>query len=139
MDELSVEVEAMIYPTEDREKVLAAIGNVVTVSDVSELEVRPGIHIVRGKGSGKECLEKLQTIVGQDRIRSAARALLFSAITDNGLEFHLNKQVALVNHVSFCSVEGESPLGPITIKVKCSDPTALVDWLAPRPQDRVKE
>ena len=139
MDELSVEVEAMIYPTEDREKVLAAIGSVVTVSDISELEVTPGIHIVRGKGSGKACLEELQTIIGQDRIRSAARATLFSAITANGFEFHLNKQVALVNHVSFCSVEGESPLGPITIKIECSNPTALVDWLAPRPQDKVKE
>ena len=139
MDELSVEVEAMIYPTEDREKVLAAIANVVTISDISELEVRPGIHIVRGKGSGKVCLEKLQTLVGQDRIRSAARATLFSAITGNGLEFHLNKQVALVNHVSFCSVEGESPLGPITIKIKCPNPTVLVDWLAPRPEDRVKK
>jgi hypothetical protein len=134
-----VEVEAMIYPTEDRDKVLAAIGNVVTVSDISDLEVRPRIHIIRGKSSGKACLEKLQTLVAQVRIRSAARALLFSAITDNGFEFHLNKQVAFANHVSFCSVEGESPLGPITIKIKCSDPTALVDWLAPRPQDRVKE
>ena len=139
MNELSVEVEAMIYPTEDREKVMAAISNVATVSNISEQEVRPGIHIVRGKGSGKGCLEKLQTLIGQDRIRSAARALLFSSITGNGLEFHLNKQVALVNHVSFCSVEGESPLGPITIKIECSNPTEVVDWLAPRPQDRVKE
>ena len=139
MDEISVEVEAMVYPTEDREKVIAAISNVVTVQDVSELEVRPGIHVVRGRGSGKECLVKLQNLLRQDRIRDAARALLYSAITTNGLLFHLNKQVAFVNHVSFCSAEGESPLGPITVKVQCSNPTMVIDWLAPGIQDRVKE
>jgi predicted RNA binding protein with dsRBD fold (UPF0201 family) len=139
LDEIIVEVEAMVYPTEDRQKVIAAINNVVTVPDIIELEVRPGIRVVRGRGSGKECLVKLQNLLRQDRIRDAARALLYSAITTNGLLFHLNKQVALVNHVSFCSAEGESPLGPITVKVQCSNSTMLIDWLAPSIQDRVKE
>jgi len=131
LDEVSVEVEAMVYPTEDREKVLTAINNVVTVGGISQLQVRPGVQVIRGKGSGEECLIKLQNLLGQDRIRAAARALLYSSMTSNGLVFHLNKQVALVNHVSFCSPEGESPLGPITIRVECSNPALLIDWLAP--------
>ena len=138
MDEITVKVEAMIYPTEDREKVIAAVNNVVTVPDVSELEIGPNIHVVRGRGSGKDSLAKLQNLIKQDRIRDAARALLYSAITTNGIEFHLNKQVALVNHVSFCSAEGESPLGPITVKVECSNPAVVIDWLSPSVQDRVK-
>ena len=129
-------IEAMVYPTEDREKVLAAINNVSGTMEISEVEIRPGIRVIRGKGIGRDCLTKLQTLIRQDRIRDAARAILYSSITSNGLQFYLNKQVAFVNHVSFCSAEGESPLGPISLRVECSDPTTIVDWLAPSIQDR---
>jgi predicted RNA binding protein with dsRBD fold (UPF0201 family) len=139
LDDVSVEVEALVYPTEDREKVLAAVNNVVTLGETSELEVRSGIHIIRGRGFGKDCLLRLQNLIRQDRIRDAVRAILYSAIRASGLTFYLNKQVALVNHVSFCGVEGESPLGPITVRVKCSNPTMFIDWLAPTTQGRVKE
>ena len=129
----------MVYPTEDREKVLTAVNNLIDVRDIAEFEIRPGFHVIRGKGSGIECLTRLQNLLKQDRIRTAARAMLFSAMTANGLLFYINKQVAFVNHVSFCSVEGESPLGPITIKVECSSPTMVIDWLAPNIQGNVNE
>jgi len=139
LDEITVEIETIVYPTEDREKVIAAVGNLVFPEQVSELEIRPGIRVIRGKSSGKESLMKLQNLIRQDRIRDAARSLLHASMTANGLLFHLNKQVAFANHVSFCSTEGESPLGPITMKVECSNPTTLIEWLAPSLQNRAKE
>ena len=139
LDEISVEIEAMVYPTEDQERVFAAINNLVSLEQVSGLEIRPGIQVIRGKSMRKESLVKLQNLIRQDRIRDAARSLLHASMTANGLLFYLNKQVAFVNHVSFCDVEGESPLGPITVKIECSDPTMLIDWLAPSMQNRAKE
>jgi len=136
LDEMSVEVEAMVYPTEDCGKVLGSINNMATLQEITEMEIRPGIHIIRGKGYEKECLTKLRDLIRQDRIRDAARALLCSTITTNGLQFYLNKQVAFANHVSFCNIEGESPLGPISVKIKCSNPATMIDWLASGFQDR---
>ena len=139
MDDATIEIEAVVYPTEDREKVLTAIKNVADLQQISEIEIRPGILIVRGKSHGKECLVKLRDLIKKDGIRDAARAILYKSMTASGLQFHLNKQVAFANHVSFCNVERESPLGPVSFRVECQDSTMIVDWLAPGMQLRVKE
>jgi predicted RNA binding protein with dsRBD fold (UPF0201 family) len=65
-----------------------------------------------------------------DRIRDAARRLLFKSIRGNMVSFCLNKQVAFAGHVSFSEETGESPLGPIKINIEAEHPQQLVDWLA---------
>ncbi|MEJ2127090.1 MAG: RNA-binding domain-containing protein, partial [Candidatus Bathyarchaeota archaeon] len=83
--------------------------------------------------TGLEGLTKLSNLLKREQILAAARKVLRSSITNSSITFYLNKQVAYAGHVSFCQQSGESPLGPITVKIDCEDPKKLIDWLAPRP------
>ena len=132
MNDVEIDAEAFIYPTEDPAKVEKAIkaifpGCSMTLEGWSE-EAR----ILVAKEKGKEALVPLQSLLRQDRIRDAARSILMSSVSDNVIIFYLNKQVAFVGHVSFSMPNAESPLEPITVRIRCENPIGLIEWLAPR-------
>lgn len=69
-------------------------------------------------------------IIQRDRIRAAAAAVMRKASSADGIQVFLNKQVAYVNHVSFCEPEGESPLGPIRLFIETNAPLKIVNWIS---------
>jgi hypothetical protein len=79
-----------------------------------------------------EGLTKFYNLLRRERIRDAARGVLFKGLGENTIVFYLNKQAAYAGHVSFCQPVAESPLGPIKVRIKCDKPKELVDWLAPK-------
>lgn len=131
MDEITVYVETEINLTEDEEKVKKAVENLF--GNLS-IEVQPASKgsILRAEAKGQEALIKFRDLLRQDRIRDAARKMLFEAIRGQTLSFYLNKQAAFAGHVSFSEAEAESPLGPIKVTIKCDEPRRLIDWLAPK-------
>jgi hypothetical protein len=130
MDEVEVRVETDINPTEDEAKVMRAVENMF--SNV-EFEIKPQ-H--RGRllvaKAGTEGLTKLYNLLRRERIRSAARSVLYDGMSEKMIVFYLNKQVAFVGHVSFSQPVGESPLGAIKVEILCDNPREIIDWLAPR-------
>jgi len=132
MNDVEIEAEAFIYPTEDPEKVEKAIKTVFPKCSMSVENPSEEVRILRARENGKEALIPLQSLLRQDRIRDAARSVLMSGISNNMIIFHLNKQVAFVGHISFSMPNAESPLGPITVRIRCENPIGLVEWLAPR-------
>jgi predicted RNA binding protein with dsRBD fold (UPF0201 family) len=131
MEEISLHVETEINPTESEEKVEEAVRNIF--ADVN-LQVKP-LHkasLLVGEGKGKEPITGLRDLLRREHIRNAARAVFLEGMEKKALNFCLNKQVAYVGHVSFSKETAESPLGPIRIKIECTDPRELVEWLAPR-------
>jgi predicted RNA binding protein with dsRBD fold (UPF0201 family) len=131
MDEISVHIEVEINPTEDSEKVKRAVENIFGQVD---FEVKPQQRgsLLTAKTKGLDGLTKLQNLLRRERIRAAARGVLFDGLHGNSILFYLNKQVAFVGHVSFSKPVAESPLGPIRIEIHCDNPKELIDWLAPR-------
>ena len=131
MSEVEVLVEAPVYPTEDPEKVKRAIENVLFGA---EYELRPAElgHVLVARARGRDALSKLRILIRMDRISDAVRAALLAGVEGDKLVFYLNKQAAYARHVSMSEPHGESPLGPIRFEVRCPDPRALIDWLAPR-------
>jgi hypothetical protein len=79
-----------------------------------------------------EGLTKLYNLLRRERIRDAARGVLFKGFNGTSITFYLNKQVAYAGHISFCEPVAESPLGPIKVEIKCEKPRELIDWLAPK-------
>jgi hypothetical protein len=130
MDEIEVRVETEVNPTEDEAKVRRAVENMFCNL---EFEAKPqrGSLLV-GKTRGIDGLTKLSNLLRRERIRDAARGVLFEGLSDKSILFYLNKQVAYVGHVSFSKSMGESPLGPIKVEIKCENPRGLIDWLAPK-------
>jgi predicted RNA binding protein with dsRBD fold (UPF0201 family) len=129
MDEIIVHVEAQVNPTEDEEKVKTAINNIVGNATFTSTEAFRG-SILKAEAQGQESLIKFRSALRNDRIRDAARKLLYRAISDNKISFCLNKQVAFAGHISFSEEAAESPLGPIRVTIEASNPIQVIDWLA---------
>jgi len=129
MVEVTVYVEAEINPTESEDKVKTAVNNVL---DNASITIKPSIKgsTLTAQAKGQVSLFKLRNLLHNDRIRDAARRLLFKSIRGNTITFCLNKQVAFAGHVSFSEETAESPLGPIRVTIETDNTEQLIEWLA---------
>ena len=131
MNEIEVHVEVMINPTEDPEKIRKAVENILWNAEFEVKPLKRG-SLLTAKAKGTESLTKLYNLLRRERIRDAARTVLFSGLGQKSITFYLNKQVAYVDHLSFSEPEAESPLGPIKVQIHCDDPRRLIEWLTPK-------
>ena len=131
MDEVSVQMEVDINPTENEDKVKRAVENMFSNLELEFKPQRQGALLI-GRGKGMDALTKLYNLLRREKIRDAARSVLYEGLSDKSIVFYLNKQVAYVGHISFSNPVGESPLGPIKVEIHCDNPRGLIDWLAPR-------
>jgi predicted RNA binding protein with dsRBD fold (UPF0201 family) len=131
MEEIAVHVETEINPTEAEEKVKMAVANLFGKIPARTKPSYRGSLLI-AEAEGQEALVKLRNLLRTDRVRDAARRVLFDALKGKTVSFCLNKQVAFAGHVSFSEEVAESPLGPIRVAIECENPRQLIDWLAPR-------
>lgn len=126
-----MQVEVEVNLTEDLLKVRQAVENIFGDLKLQEKPQRRG-SILLVRTNGVDNLSKFGNLLRRERIRDAARGVLFQSLKGNIITFYLNKQVAYAGHVSFCEPVGESPLGSIKVQIGCDSPRKLIDWLAPR-------
>ena len=131
MDEITVRVETEIFPTETEEKVRTAVKNLFGNMVMQVKPYHRGSSLT-ATANGQEALVKFRNALRNDRIRDAARKVLFNNTRNETISFCLNKQVAFAGHISFSEQVSESPLGPLKIVFKSKNPRQLVEWLAPR-------
>ena len=128
-------MEVEVNPTEDLEKVQRAVENIFGLVKFKVKSRKLG-RLLIAETKGTEGLTKLYNLLRRERIRDAARKVLFSGLADNSLTFYLNKQVAYAGHISFSQQTAESPLGPIKVQIRCDKPRELIKWLAPKTTKR---
>ena len=133
MDEVTLQVEADVNPTEHEERVKAAVANIFGNMPMTVTPSHIG-SVLTAQVRGLDPLYTFRDLLRRDRVRAAARKVLFTRLEGKTIIFFLNKQVAFANHVSFSQETGESPLGPIKVTIECQDPREIIDWLAPRAQ-----
>jgi len=131
MDEIDVQVEVEINPTESEDKVKKSVENIFGNMPIQVKPLHQGKLLV-AEAKGLEALTKLYNLLRRERIRDAARGAFFEGIDKKAISFCLNKQVAYSGHISFSKEVAESPLGPIRVSIKCENPRELIDWLAPK-------
>ena len=129
MEQVTVHTEAEINPTEDEEKVKAAVCNVLGNASITITPEGKG-RVLTAEASGQDSLFKFRNMLRNDRIRDAARKALFHSMRGNTISFCLNKQVAFAGHISFSEETAESPLGPIRVTITSDNPRQLIEWLA---------
>lgn len=115
-----VRVTARCFPTEDRSKVAEAILNIFPDAVIEGDDPLVGTS---------HTIEHLAEILHKSRIRSAARAVLVRAITDDSVRFVVNKQVATTGKVTFS--DEAHPLGDIEVVIESENIQKLVDEIAP--------
>jgi predicted RNA binding protein with dsRBD fold (UPF0201 family) len=135
VQEAEVKIQVKLNNTEDPQKVIHAVSNVVKCESPVILESVSGKFMIF-QGAGKEFLSPLRRLLHEQRILSAARRVVKGGLRDSTFHFCLNKQAAYANQVSFCEEEGETPLGPIVFEIKTRDPGAFLDWLTLRRRGR---
>ncbi len=116
-----------IKPTENSEKIEKAISNFfnyTSLNTVSKLEK----NYLIAKIEGREGLTKFNERLKQEKILNIAKKVLIKGLRGKSIIFYLNKQVAYVNHISFCEQKNESPLGPIRVEIRCDDTNQLINW-----------
>lgn len=127
---MKIVVEAEIRPTEDEEKVKRAVLNFFTPSSI-KVEERGRGKVLIAEADGPEALQRLHSKLREQRILDAARSMIMKWSSKDEVVFYLHKQAAFMNYITFCLPEGESPLGPIKVKILESNAKAMIDWLAP--------
>ncbi|MGA2785000.1 MAG: RNA-binding domain-containing protein [Candidatus Bathyarchaeia archaeon] len=132
---INVTVEAAVNPTEDESKVQRALLNIFPNAKVERHSKRDDVITLRIQGLGFNFLSTFRNIIRQERIREAARRILMSKVEGDHITIFLHKQAAFVGRISFCGPEGESPLGPISIKITTPSPESVVDYLAATGKD----
>jgi predicted RNA binding protein with dsRBD fold (UPF0201 family) len=135
MNDLSVHVEVEVNPTEDLEKVKQAVENIFGAITF-KVKSRTWGQLLIAETAGTEGLTKMYNILARERIRAAARKVLRGGMDQTSVTFYLNKQVAYAGHISFSQKTSESPLGPINVEIRCSNPRQLIEWLTPKPRKR---
>lgn len=128
--DITVDVESVLNPTEDEAKVERALHNIFPREKVQKVNLGADVVVLRTHGNGLEFLSTLRILIKQERIRSAARSILFKGTTGQRIQVYLNKQAAFMGRPSFCATIGESPNGPIAIVIDSADPQAVIDYLA---------
>lgn len=129
-----VRAEAAVHPTEDQAKVERALLKLFPSGRIKKTVKSDGAVFVSVHGTGFDFLSNLRSLIKQERIRSAARAILLRGLREPRLRFYLNKQAAFMGRISFCEPLGESPHGPISVEVDAEDNQAIVDYLASPPK-----
>jgi len=132
VNRIEIVAEATVNPTEDQKKVEKALAAVLRDCTMEKVDLGRETLLLRARTQKLDSLVPLQALLIQDRIRDAARSLLYSGIAGKTLRFGVNKQVAYVNHISLVELNEEPPLGLIRMEIKCDDPESVIDWIAPR-------
>ena len=135
MNEIAVRIEVEVNPTEDLEKVKLAVANIFG-SVTFKVESRTWGQLLIAETQGTEGLTKIHNLLSREQIRAAARKVFFSGMTEKSVSFYLNKQVAYAGHISFSQQTAESPLGPLNVQIRCSNPQELIEWLTPKTTQR---
>jgi predicted RNA binding protein with dsRBD fold (UPF0201 family) len=126
---IEIKVEAAVKPSEDPQKVIDAIANVLS-SCSPEVSYRSRV-VGRAVGSG--CLAIVYEQVRSRAAMSVLRRMLLDNQAGDRTWFLLNKQAATAGIAAVIEDEQESPLGPIRVTISCEELYALIDWLVPLP------
>jgi predicted RNA binding protein with dsRBD fold (UPF0201 family) len=116
---LRVRVETPCHPTEDPEKVAAALRSLF-----------PDLRIERTEGrltGTTEGLDRLRDRIRDQRIRDTARRQLLGGRSGDRTTVRLSKQAASVGVVNFAA---GSPLGEITVEIESDALQATIDDIA---------
>lgn len=119
-----IHAKAEVNPTEDLDKVMKAISNVI---EYDEIEV--GEDFINASGE-IETIKNLRDELRERKIRGAARKIMLKGSSFNKINFKLSKQAALAGTLNLVD-DNLCALGEIEVEIKTDDTKKFIDWIAP--------
>ncbi|MEM0340343.1 MAG: RNA-binding domain-containing protein [Acidilobaceae archaeon] len=123
-------VEAEIRYTENRDKVIKAIKNLVDISSFTTIPSPRGEKAI-GESSSLEALLPLHQAIRVEKILDTVRSVLKKNKREDSTHLLFHKQAAFVGKVSIVDSDRESPLGAIKLLIVRDNIDEVIDWLAP--------
>jgi predicted RNA binding protein with dsRBD fold (UPF0201 family) len=120
-------LEATVSPSEDPEKVLQAVKNIV---GEAQFNTNAGPHSVRLVTEDPRALVHIRDQLRDRHVRSAARRQMLQKSSGRSTNLMLNRQAAAAGVIALCGSPEESPLGPIYLILESENIGAAVDYLA---------
>lgn len=127
MNEIYINIETEVNPTEDIEKIKLALANLFILSKIKL--VKKNKVSVTIQTDEREVITRFRSLLRQNRILNAARKVLIKGSNGKSTIFYLNKQAAYMKRISFCGPTSESVLGSIKVQIESDNIIALIDWL----------
>ena len=122
-----VKLRCPVFPSEDSEKVKAAVMKVFPSADLTETD----------KGyEGSARIEDFASAIRRQKILDSTRNMMLKGTKGKKITLHLNKQVATVGKVSF--TDYRSILGTLEVIIETDDSEELIDKVAPTTIDGVE-
>ncbi|RNJ74991.1 MAG: hypothetical protein EB828_05905 [Nitrosopumilus sp. D6] len=119
-----IEASCMINPSEDPDKVAAAVSNVL-----AEPEISTRGSMLSARSRSLASLERLRETIHSKQQQKTYRRSLEKNLADRTTTLYLNKQAAFAQKMAICQEADESPLGPITITISSPEIQKVLDWL----------
>ncbi len=116
---MSIIVETIRKPTEDKEKVKTSMLNIFP-----DLRINEKGNILTGKCPS---IDKFKEKLRNQRIRDTARKILLRGKKGNKTVFRINKQVAFIGKI--CFAEDSHPLGDITVTIKDENIDRIIEGI----------
>jgi predicted RNA binding protein with dsRBD fold (UPF0201 family) len=131
---LVVRAEAEVRPTEEAEKVLKAVLNLLAFSEneIKFEDLGNGFLMLIGESRRIAALIPLHSLARRDRVLDTLRKYMLSNLSGNTMTLKFHKQTAYAGHISLLTYDDESPLGPIIVTISSDKIRDIIDWLAPR-------
>ena len=120
-----IEAYAAVNPSEDPDKVLQAVDNILQNVDFKYED-----GSIKALSKDLQSLSKIYEVIRSRKARTYRRQMRFNLHGDTTW-FYLNKQAAFVNVIALCEQAEESPLGPIKILLHSKNIDQVMDWLVP--------
>lgn len=127
-----IRVDVEVRPTEDLDKVLRALKNVLYVKNIRIENLGKERKLIICEENNLDALKRFHDMLRRQKILDTARSVMLRGLRSNTIEFKLNKQAAFQGVISFVENDNESPLGAITITITSNKINTVADWLAPK-------
>ena len=119
-----IEAYCPIYSSEDPDKVIRAVTNVLPNSKIKSTKKE-----IKATSTSLTTIEKVSDTFHSRRSVSSYRRQLIKNLDYDSTWFYLNKQAAFVNTAALCENAEESPLGPIKVYLYSERIQDIIDWL----------
>jgi predicted RNA binding protein with dsRBD fold (UPF0201 family)/cytidylate kinase len=124
---VNIRITTLVYPTEDEEKVMAAIRNLFPDA---EIVIRNGVLTAKA-----ENLHRIRELLRKQKILDTARSEFLKGIRNNSIIVYINKQIATASKINF--TDENAVLSPLCVefRIRGIDIERFIDYLAPPTKD----
>ena len=119
-------LEAGVSPSEDPDKVVAAVRNVVGGAHGCQEEIGRKVKVTCGD---VKSMVHLRDHLRDRHVRSVARKRLLAGKQGDRTTLMLNRQAASAGVLVVCGSPEESTLGPIFLTIESTELDRVIDWL----------